>query len=109
MFERLKTLPIWVRIVGAFVLVMILVNGGMIFWGLRQQRRVALEQADAFAEASTHMAFTSLGLATKGGQSIVCRCTPGPWVVCKLKALLGLAGGDDGTRTRGLMRDRHAF
>ena len=69
MFERLKTLPIWVRIVGAFVLVMILVNGGMIFWGLRQQRRVALEQADAFAEASTHMAFTSLGLAMASGDS----------------------------------------
>jgi len=69
MFERLTTLPIWVRIVGAFVLVMILVNGGMIFWGLRQQRRVALEQADAFAAASTHMAFTSLGLAMASGDS----------------------------------------
>jgi len=67
MFTWIRTLPIWARIVGSFILVMVLVNGGMIFWGLRQQRRMALEQADAFAAASTHMAFTSLGVAMASG------------------------------------------
>jgi methyl-accepting chemotaxis protein len=69
MFKRIRTLPIWARVVGTFILVMVMVNGGMIFWGLRQQRRVALEQADAFAAASTHMAFTSLGLAMASGDA----------------------------------------
>ncbi len=67
MYKSIKKLPIWARIVGSFVLVMVLVNGGMIFWGLRQQRRVALEQADASAAAATHMAFTALGVAMASG------------------------------------------
>lgn len=67
MYTSLRKLPIWARIVGSFVLVMVLVNGGMIFWGLRQQRRVALEQAAASAAAATHMAFTALGVAMASG------------------------------------------
>ena len=69
MFKRIERLPIWARIVGAFIIVMVLVNGGMIFWGLRQQRQLALEQADAFAAASAHMTYTALGLAMASGDS----------------------------------------
>jgi len=67
MFTWVRTLPIWARIVGVFVLVMALATGGTIYWGLRQQRRMALEQADAFAAGSTHMVYTALGLAMASG------------------------------------------
>jgi methyl-accepting chemotaxis protein len=69
MFTWIRTLPIWARIVGAFVVVMAFATGAMIFWGIRQQRQIALEQADAFAAASTHMAYTALGLAMASGDS----------------------------------------
>lgn len=67
MFAWTRKLPIWARILGSFIVVMALVNGGLIFWGLRQQFRVALEQTDASAAATTHMAFTALGVAMASG------------------------------------------
>jgi len=69
MFTAIKNLPIWGRIVGAFVLVIALAAGGMIFWGPRQQRRMALEQTDGFAAGSAHMVYTSLGLAMASGSA----------------------------------------
>jgi methyl-accepting chemotaxis protein len=67
MFERINRLPIWARIVGAFIVVMVLVNGGMIFWGIRQQRQLALKEADAFSAASAEIAYTALALAMAAG------------------------------------------
>jgi len=69
MFTWMKTLPIWARIVGAFVLVMALATSGMIFWGLRQQRRMSLEQMESFAVGSTQMVYTALGLAMSSGSA----------------------------------------
>jgi len=69
MFTWMKTLPIWARIVGAFFLVMALATSSMVFWGLRQQRHMALEQMDSFAAGSAHMVYTSLGLAMASGSA----------------------------------------
>jgi methyl-accepting chemotaxis protein len=69
MYSWIRTLPIWARIVGAFIIVMVVATGGMIFWGVHQQRRIALQQAYAFATASTHMAHTALGLAMASADS----------------------------------------
>ena len=69
MFTWMKTLPIWARIVGAFFLVMALATSSMVFWGLRQQRHMALEQLDSFAAGSAHMVYTSLGLAMASGSA----------------------------------------
>ena len=63
MRNRLQSLPIWARIVGAFVLAMAVVVGGTIFWGTRKQNQLALEQAHSSAAGSTHMAFTAMALA----------------------------------------------
>ena len=63
MLKPPKNLPIWARLVGAFVLVLSLAVGGTIFWSAQQQQRLALEQARGFTAAATHMAFTALGLA----------------------------------------------
>jgi len=69
MFTWLRTLPIWGRIVGAFFLVIALAAGGLVYWGPRQQSRMALEQTDGFASGAAHMVYTSLGLAMASGNA----------------------------------------
>jgi methyl-accepting chemotaxis protein len=67
MRERIMNLPIWIRLVGAFVIVMTAAAGGTIVWGTREQQRLALEQADTFATGSAHMVYTGLALAMASG------------------------------------------
>src|SRR5574341_1078079 len=67
MLTRVRTLPIWARIIGVFVLVMALATGGTIYCSLRQQNRIALEHATAFAATSAHLAYTAIGLAMASG------------------------------------------
>jgi methyl-accepting chemotaxis protein len=62
-------LPIWIRLVGTFVIVLMAAAGGTIFWGTREQQRLALEQADTFATGSARMVFTALALAMASGDS----------------------------------------
>ncbi len=60
MWRGRKSLPISVRLVGTFVLVLAIVSGGAIFLATRAQNVLALGQARRFAEGASHMAFAAV-------------------------------------------------
>ena len=69
MMTRLMALPIWARLMGTVFLVMAIAVGGTTYLGVREQRRLALEQASSFAAGATDMAIISVVLAMASGDS----------------------------------------
>ncbi|MFI5119144.1 MAG: methyl-accepting chemotaxis protein [Thermoanaerobaculia bacterium] len=65
--ERLLSLPIWVRLVAALLLLVAVTMGGMAFWSAREQERVAQEQARAYAVSATRITLAGLTTAMMAG------------------------------------------
>ncbi len=69
MWRRVQSLPISVRLVGMFVLVVGFTSGGTITLATRKQSQVSLEQARNFANGASQLAFVSLVQAMDSADS----------------------------------------
>jgi len=67
MMDRLLTLPIWIRLVAALLLLVAVTMGGMALWSTREQERVAQEQARAYALSATQITLAGLTTAMMAG------------------------------------------
>jgi methyl-accepting chemotaxis protein len=67
MAARLSSLPIWVRLVAALLLLVAVTIGGMAFWSAREQERVAQEQARAYATSATRITLAGVTTAMMSG------------------------------------------
>ena len=64
---RLRSLPIWVRLVTALLLLVAVTVGGMALWSTYEQERFAQDQARAFATSATRIALAGLTTAMMAG------------------------------------------
>ncbi len=60
MMARSGRLKLWVRLVAGISVVLLLVGGTMVGWSIYEQRRVAVEQAEAFARSVHEMTLANL-------------------------------------------------
>ena len=65
--DRLLSLPIWIRLVAALLLLVALTMGGMTLWSTHEQERVAQEQARAYAVSVTQVTLAGLTTAMMAG------------------------------------------
>ena len=55
MMRKILNLPIGVRLIGGIFLVIGVITGGMTFWSVREQNRMAIEQAKTFGAGTAHV------------------------------------------------------
>jgi methyl-accepting chemotaxis protein len=67
MMAGVRGLPIWVRVTAFILVVLTGTIGGITFWSIREQRRLALQQAHDFSGSAAQLALSGLNVIMLSG------------------------------------------